>query len=321
MKRAFWLSLALGVAVAAGVSGARAETFPSRALSIIVPVGPGTGADTATRVVGEAVARDLRTPVVVENKPGADTLIGVQALLNAPADGYTVLLLTPSSMVINPVVNAKLPYDPQAIRPLTQVTRGQAALVVGANAPYDDLQSLLAAAKARPGEVSIASYGGHHYRLGNRALERQAGVAFNHVPYNAPSQAVNDVIGRSVDAMLIDLGGALPLIEQGKIKALAVTGVERHPKAPQIPTVRESGLPDYSLYVWIGFGVRADTPEDRIAALEAALRKAVHSDAFTQYTAKQGAGETVGGSGTELHELIVRDTERYRTLVRELGEI
>lgn len=296
------------------------DKFPNRAVTFIVPLAPGTGADTSARVIAEELGKELKVPVVVENKPGADTLIAVQAMLKAPADGYTVLLITPSSVTLGPALNPDLPYDASRdIRPLTASSRGQAALVTAAGSRFDSLQALLDTARSQPGTVSMATYGGHYYRLATELLAHQAGVKFNLIPYNSPTQALSDVVGGTVDAMIIDAGAVLPMIDSGKVRPLAVTGVERHAKLPGVPTVMESGVPDYSSYVWIGFAVHGNTPDDRAKLLESALRQAVRSEAYLALIEANGA-EVVGNDSAELRQLIAADVERYTALLKRIGE-
>lgn len=323
MKRgalAGFLSMFLLAANAMASPGPAQDRFPNRALTFIVPVAPGSGADTTTRLVAEELGKTLNVPVVVENKPGADTLIAVQSMLKAPADGHTVLLITPSSVTLGPALNPKLPYDAtKDIRPLTASSRGQATFVTAAGSRFDSLQSLIDAARSQPGTVSMAAYGGHYYRLATELLARQAGVKFNLIPYNSPTQALSDVVGGTVDGMIIDTGAVLPMISSGKVRPLAVSGVERHARLPDVPTVRESGLPDYSSYIWIGFAVHGDTPDSQARVLESALRQAIHSDAHLAQIRTNGA-EVVGNDSTELRQLIAADVKRYTALLEQLGE-
>lgn len=323
MKRsvlAGYLSLLVLASGAAFGPALAQDKFPNRALTFIVPVAPGSGADTTTRLIGEEVGKALNVPVVVENKPGADTLIAVQSMLKAPADGHTVLLITPSSVTLGPALNPQLPYDAaRDIRPLTASSRGQATFVTAAGSRFDSLQALLDGARSQPGTVSMAAYGGHHYRLAIESLAHQAGVKFNLIPYNSPTQALSDVVGGAVDAMIIDTGAVLSMIDSGKVRPLAVSGVERHARLPEVPTVRESGLPDYSSYIWIGFAVHGNTPENEAKVLESALRQAVHSEAHLAQIRTNGA-EVVGNDSAELRLLIAADVERYTALLKQIGE-
>lgn len=297
---------------------AQADTYPNKPLRFIVPLGPGSGADSTTRFLAERASAILGQPAIAENRPGADMLIAVQSLLSAPPDGHSILMLSPSSVVINPVLQKDLPYDAQKdIRPLATITRSFAVFVTRPDGPLTSMKDVVDAARARPGQVSLSNYG-HHYRLGAISLERPLNVRFNHVVYKGAAQAINDVIGGTIDVALTDMTGALPLIDSGKLRALAVTGRARHPRLPNVPTVAETVLPDYDLYVWIGFGVHGKTPEPIARKLEAALVQAIRSPEYAKYNAEQGASEIVGSGGDQLAALIASETERYRTLVRQI---
>ncbi|WP_340528677.1 Bug family tripartite tricarboxylate transporter substrate binding protein, partial [Cupriavidus necator] len=164
LSRVLGLGLACSLLLPALPVGA-ADNFPSRPLRFIVPLTQGSGSDTVTRVVAELVGKDLGQPAVVENRPGGDTVIAVQSLLNAPADGYSILMISPSAMVINPLVNDKLPYDPREIRPLAAAIRASAVLVTGSQSPYKSFAHVVSAARKKPHALSIANYS-YHYRLG-----------------------------------------------------------------------------------------------------------------------------------------------------------
>lgn len=292
-----------------------ADPFPSRPVRFIVPLGPGSGSDTITRLVAKLATPELNgQATLVDNKPGGDAVLAVQSLLAAPADGYSVLMLSPSSMVINPLINDALPYDAQKdLRPLATMLRSAAVLVTGASSPYKSYADVMAAAKKSPNGVSMASYS-NHYRIGALMLQHGAGVQFNYIPYKTPGQVQTDLVGGQVDLALLDIGGALPLIAAGKIRPLAVTGKERHPKLANVPTVRESGQPNYDLYVWIGLGVAAKTPEPIVKTLEAALLKAMSQPEFKSYVTDTAGAEVYTVGSKEMGEMIASESARYRAL-------
>ena len=292
-----------------------ADPFPSRPVRFIVPLGPGSGSDTITRLVARLVTPELDgQATLVDNKPGGDAVLAVQSLLAAPADGHSVLMLSPSSMVINPLINGSLPYDAQKdLRPLATMLRSAAVLVTGASSPYKSYPDVLAAAKKSPNGVSMASYS-NHYRIGALMLQHGAGVQFNYIPYKTPGQAQTDLMGGQVDLALLDIGGALPLIASGKVRPLAVTGKERHPKLANVPTVRESGQPDFDLYVWIGLGVAAKTPERAVKTLEAALLKAMSQPEFKTYVTETAGAELYTVGSREMAEMIASESARYGAL-------
>ncbi len=323
MRRTFFTRmLALGLACAALVpaivptpAGA-ADNYPSRPLRFIVPLTQGSGSDTVTRFVAERVGIALGQPAIVENRPGADTVIAIQSLLNAPADGYSVLMISPSAMVINPLVHDSLPYEPKRdIRPLAAAIRATSVLVTGPASPYRTFAELLAAAKRKPRSVSLANYS-YHYRLGALQMQQMSGVEFNHIPYKGASQVQTDVMGGAVDAALLDLGGALPLIRAGKLRALAVTSKARHAELPNVPTIAESGVPGYELTVWIGFGVSSKTPEAVAAKLEAALLQAIRSPGFKTFANTTAYAEVLGLPGRQMSQMIDAERTRYGALVK-----
>ena len=293
-----------------------ADSYPSRPLRFVVPLTQGSGSDTVTRFVAERTGKLLGQPAVVENRPGADTIIATQSVLTAPPDGYSVLMISPSAMVINPLVHDHLPYDPKRdLRPLAAAIRATSVLVTGPSSPYKTFSDLLAGAKKAPNSVSLANYS-YHYRLGALQMQQMSGVEFNHVLYKGASQAQTDVMGGAVDAALLDLGGALPLIRAGKLRPLAVTTRARHPELPNVPTVAESGLPGYELTVWVGFAVSATTPEPVVARLEDALLKAIGSDEFRSFAAQTLYAGVLGMPGKEMSRMIDAERGRYASIVK-----
>lgn len=306
----------VALSIAAWLPAAQAQL--ANTVRLIVPLGPGSGADNITRFMAPRLAAALGQPTIVENKPGADMLIAVQSLLGAPPDGQTLLLITPSSVVINPVVMKDLPYDSQRdIRPVIGLTRGESLLAASATGRFKSLADVLEAARAKPGAVSVANYG-HYYRLGTVQLQRAAGVEFTHVPYKGASQAANDLIGGSVDLALTDLGGSLPLIRSGKLRPLATTGLTRSRDLPDVPTIAELGFPGYSQYVWIGFGVHGKTPDAVAQRLEAALQEVVAQPEFKAFIAANGNAEIIGLDGRRTAALISSEMARYRELVKSI---
>lgn len=307
-----WLPLAMSLPSAQAQSAAPS----TRPVRFVVPIGPGSGSDTVTRLAAKLAGPELGQPTYVENKPGADTVIAVQSVLNAAPDGHDVLMLSPSSVVINPVINPQLTYDPLAVRPVAGMLRSASLLVTGADSRFKTFADVGTAARAKPDTVSIANYG-HHYRFGGLAMQKALGVAFNHITYKSAAQVQTDLIGGSIDLALVDIGGALPLIAAGKLRPLAVTSRERIAQLPNLPTLRESGLPNYELYVWIGLGIHGKTPEASAKALEAALLRAVAQPEFQTYVTQTAAAEVYPIAGKELAALIAAETLRYRQLVKE----
>lgn len=294
---------------------AQAPAFPSKPVRFIVALGPGSGADTGTRFIAERFGKTTGQPTLVENRPGGDGVIAVQNLLGAPADGHTLMYLTPSPMVLTPLLNPSTPYDPlRDVRPVAYISRSQAVMVTGAKSRFASFADVIAEAKARPGTVKMSNYG-HHYRIGALQLQQLTGAQFTHVPYKGAAQANNDVVAGDIDVAITDTGGAMPLIEAGRLRPLAQTGPNRHAFLPKVPTIQELGVP-YELIVWTGFGVSAKTPEPLAHRLEELLLAILKSPEYKEYNDKQGGGEIIAGTGEQLKALIQAETARYRELAR-----
>ena len=294
---------------------AQTPAFPSRAVRFIVALGPGSGADTGTRFIAEQFGKNTGQPTLVENRPGGDGVLAVQNLLAAPADGHTVMYLTPSPMVLTPLLNPATPYDPlRDVRPVAYISRSQAVMVTGAKSRFAAFADVIAEAKAKPGTVKMSNYG-HHYRIGALQLQLLTGAQFTHVPYKGAAQANNDVIAGDIDVAITDTGGAMSLIEAGRLRALAQTGPNRHTFLPKVPTIQELGVP-YELIVWTGFGISARTPEPQASKLEELLLTILKGPEFREYNLKQSGAEIIAGPGEQLKALITAETARYRELAR-----
>ena len=315
MRRKVLTGIAAGIA--AGLTTrtgfAQAPAFPNKTVRFIVGLGPGSGADTGTRFVAERFSKITGQPAVVENRTGADQVIAVQNLLQAPPDGHTLLYISPSPMVLTPLLNPATPYDPlRDMRPLVYMGRGQAVIVTGANSRFKTLQDVLTEARAKPESVRMSNYG-HHYRIGGLSLQKATGAVFNHVTYKRAAQANNDVISGDIDVAITDTGGAMPLIEGGKLRPLAVTGPNRHQFLPNVATVKELGI-QYELIVWTGFAASAKIPDAAAQKLEEILLSIIKGPEYKEYNDKQGGGEIVAGSGAMLRALIEAETARYREM-------
>lgn len=299
----------------AGVARAAQGQFPFAPLRFIVPVGPGSSADSSTRYIAERIGRMLGQPAIVENRPGADFLIGVQALLAAPPDGHTLMLISQTSMVVNPIIHKNLPYEPlRDIRPLVASVGAAATLVTGARSRFRSVADVLAAARQAPRTVSMGYYG-QFYRVGGLMMEDMGKVRFSHVPYKSPPQEISDLIGGSLDVAFIDTGAALPLVRSGQLRALAVSSLSRQADLPDVPTLHESGLRGFDLFIWIGYGVSAKVPEARAQALQAALGRVMAQPDFRSFSARNGNMRVLATPGQELAQRIAAESARFRDLL------
>lgn len=317
-RRRVILAMAGVLVIGVPASVSAADKFPSRPITIIVPVGPGSAIDSGTRILAKVLATQLSSPVIVQNKPGADTLIGTQALLNAPADGHTVLVIGLTNMVISPLTNDKLPYEPlRDIRPVARLSTGSSALIVSAESKYKTLPDLLAAARENPGAVSFGN-NTTFYKLGNVRFERAANVQFNHISYSGGGAVTTAVAGGVVDAAFLDASAVVPLVNAGKLRVLATSGTERNNLLPHARTVKEQGI-DFTQVVWIGLGVRSGTPHALVKELESVFRKAVLSDEYREFVTGPLGGVLSYADGAQMAAQIRNEAELYRPVVKSLN--
>jgi tripartite-type tricarboxylate transporter receptor subunit TctC len=298
---------------------AMAQQMPGT-IALVLPMGGGSGGDTASRQIADIMAKRTRRSVIVENKPGADTLIATQYVLNGPADGSRVLFTSPSNLVINPIINPKLPYNPQTdLIPLITTVRGGTVLVVKPGR-HASLEAFIEDARKKPGGIALGTYGGHYYRLIGLMLERELGIQLNHVPYPSPSPALNDVMGGTLDAMLIDASGVAEFHRAGKVKALAVTHEKRPAAFSEVPCFHELGYGELTSYIWIGFAAKAGTPAAIVAELEQALTEAVDAPEFVQYVqATAAGGERVNFNGARTRQYLQEERKRFLRLIQTTG--
>jgi tripartite-type tricarboxylate transporter receptor subunit TctC len=290
----------LGAAIAVGAmlpaAQALAQAFPSKPIKFIVPFPPGSGTDTSARYFGKKLSELVGQPVIVENKPGGNGFIGVQAVLSAPADGYTVFVGSNSSLAVNVALFKKLPYNPQTdFAPLSMMMRAPALLVVPPASPYKTVSDLVGAAKAQPGKLNYAS-GSAGYQLMAELFKDTAGAQIEHVPYKGASEALAGVASSTVDMTFSDITAAIGMVKGGKLRALAVASDRRPPALPEVPTTAEAGLPDFKAYVWVGAMVHAKTPKAETEKLATLLTQIERLPETREFYEKQGAEVMQGGA-------------------------
>jgi tripartite-type tricarboxylate transporter receptor subunit TctC len=276
----------LAIAFVAGlVSGAlSAQEFPARPVTIIVPQPPGGGTDIISRVVGQQLSIQLGQTVVIENRAGAGTVVGTAAAAHSAPDGYTLLAGLTANMAVNPSLFAKLPYD--SVRDFTAV--GMMAefpfvLVVSNDFPARSVKELIALAKSKPGELNFASAGnGSGQHLSGEMFKLMSGTNLTHVPYRGAAPAYADVMTGRTPVFFDNLASALGQIKGGNVRAVAVTGKERAPLLPDVPTIAESGIPGYENYVWFGLWAPRETPRPIVEKLYAEVKKAIASPAVKE---------------------------------------
>lgn len=315
MKCKLGRALALLALTSACALPAAAQTFEgwTKPVRVIVPIGPGSGMDITSRVFGQYLAEELKTPVVVENKPGADGSIAVRELLRGGPDGHSLLTIPDTVVSLNPFITPDA-YDPKSFRPLFGMTMSTPVLLVRAEDGYQKLEDLLKQAREQPGKVPFGTYG-IVYRFGLERLGKATNVSFMDVPYKgSASAALNDLLGGNIRAMFMDSAAALPQVQSGRLKALAVMGPERLPSFPDLPTVQESGYGQFAMQTWIGMAIAADTPPHIAQALEAAALRTLKHEGMQKYAAERGV-QLFEADSAKLATLLERDTAMYKDLV------
>ena len=314
-KRQTWIT-GLVLLAAGLVHAQQAPSYPNRPIKVVVPFTAGSGSDNSARYFGDQMALLLGQPVIVENKPGANGIIALQLVKNAPADGYTVLLASNSPMAVNPLVIKDLGYDSiKDYKPIGGLTRGMNVVVVSNDSKFANVDELLAAGTHDALTVGTYSAG---YELAAAWLASVSGAKFTSVPYKGQAPIMTDVIGNQLDFALVDLGGAMPLIKGGKLKALAVTGETRNEDLPNVPTIRERGFNEYVQYSWVSFYVRSQTPDDVTARLANALQKALQSPGALNLVRKSG-GELMAYDPEKMRAFHMSEIERFRKIADAAG--
>ena len=304
-------------ALAASASLASAQGYPNKVVRIVVPFPPGGSTDLLARKLAEKLQVSMGQPFIVENKPGAGGAVGSEFVAKAPPDGYTLLMGVTGSHGISVSLNPKLPFHPlKDFAPISMVVSAPLVVVVGPGFPASTLAEYVAYAKAHPEQVTHSSPGnGTSMHLTGEMFNLAAGLRLVHVPYKGSAGAVNDLIGGQVQSMFGDFLVVLPQVKAGKIKALAVTSLKRHPLLPDVPTVSESGYPGFEALSWQGLFAPAGTPPDIVARLNAETLKALASDDFREAFAKQGF--LVGGSSpAEFRAFIESEIPKWARIIK-----
>jgi tripartite-type tricarboxylate transporter receptor subunit TctC len=293
--------------------------YPDRPIRIVVPFAPGGGTDVVARTLAQEMARDLGASIVIENKPGAGTIIGTQAVATSDPDGYTLLMGTFANAV-NPSLKAKLPYDPHRdFAAVALIARSFNIVVVNPKSPYRSIADLIAAAKAEPEKLSYGTYGtGTSAHLAGELFKNLARVNLTTVPYKGAAPAITDLIGGQIQVMFTTVASAASLIQGGQLRALAVTSVQRSPAFPDVPTVAEAGVPGYSAESWYGLFAPARTPPEVIARLNKSAAIAVQSEAFRKLGVNEGL-VMVASPPEELDRYFRGEEERWRKVIQDAG--
>ena len=308
--------IATAALLAAAVSAASAQAFPSKPITIVVPNPPGGVVDSSARLVGDPLTKLFGQAVVVDNRPGASGNIAYQIVARAPKDGYTLLASYSAYHVGNPAMFAKLPWSQAELAPVALVAAATNVITVHPSVPANNLKEFIAYAKANPGKLNYASQGnGSLSHVGTALFEAQTGTDMVHVPYKGSGPAIQDVLAGQVQVFITTPPSVIGHVQQGKLKAFAVTGRTRHPMLPNVPTVAEAGLPGFELEAWVGLFAPAGTPAPVIAQLSEAVKKALELPETKQRAATLGIEPRWLGPD-QLAALVKKDTEYWGRVIR-----
>ena len=302
MRRLGLIAFAIGCTV-----NAAAADYPDHPIRLIVPQAAGSATDNAARLLGAVLTQELGQQIIIDNRPGGALTIGLDLLAKAPADGYTIGMGPIGALAITRHMVAKLPYDIERdFQPVCLVTRGHLLLAVSPDSPFHSVKELIAYAKANPGKLSNASSSnGSPGHVGGELFKTMTGTDIVHIPYRGGSLAIQDLIAGRVDIMFESLQSIAPIAHDGKVRALAVSGVTRSPAFPDLPTIAEAGVPGYAAPTWTGV----------IDKLNAAINKALASPAFLKKFESTG-DEAGGGTPEEFAATIKADSAKWEDVVK-----
>jgi tripartite-type tricarboxylate transporter receptor subunit TctC len=313
------LSALAACAFAVWPTASAVAAYPDRVVKIVVPFAPGGGTDVVARALAQEMAKDLGVPVIIENKPGAGTIVGTQSVAVSNADGYTLLMGTFANAV-NPSLYAKLSYDPHKdFAPVALVARSFNIVVVNAASPIKSIADLIATAKADPDKLSYGTYGtGTSAHLAGELFKHMADVNLTMVPYKGAAPAISDLIGGHIQVMFTTVASCASLVEAGQLRALAVTSATRSPAFAQLPTVSEAGVPGYDAQSWYGLFAPAKTPPEIIERLNRSAATAVQSDTLKKLSVNEGL-VLVASPPDELDRYFRAEEERWRKVIQNAG--
>jgi len=308
--------LALTVSAVSITAGAQA--YPAKPVRIVVPFAPGGGSDFIARFMAQRLTEGLGKQVIVENKRGAGGVLGIEQGIKSPADGYTLTLIA-SSYTVNPSIY-KLNFDPVAdITPIIQMSQGPLLIVARPSLPVKSTQELIALAKSKPGQVNFASSGqGSVIHLATELFDSMAGIKMNHIPYKGTGPALTDTIGGQTDVFFSSTATAMPHVQSGKLRAIAVTTAKRIPALPNVPTVAESGLPGYEVVLWHGLIGPKGLPRPIVERINSEVTKTLGLKQTAEQLQSDGVAPA-GGTPEQFLGQIRKEIEVWRKVAASAG--
>jgi tripartite-type tricarboxylate transporter receptor subunit TctC len=295
-----------------------AQSWPTKPVRIVVPFAPGGGSDFIARFIAQRLTTGLGQQVIVENKPGAGGMLGIAQGQQAPADGYTLTLIA-SSYTVNPSIY-KFSFDPVAdITPIVQLSQGPLLIVVRPSLPVKSTQELIAAAKAKPGQINFASSGqGSVIHMATELFQSMAGIKMNHIPYKGTGPALTDTIGGQTDVFFSSTATAVPHVQSGKLRAIAVTSSKRIPALPNVPTVSESGVKGYDVILWHGLIGPKNLPKPIVDRINAEANKALKVKETAEQLQSDGVAPA-GGTPEKFRAQIQKEIGVWRKVAADAG--
>ena len=320
MKAWKFLSGALAIAVGMLLTGAQAQTYPTRPITIVVPAAPGGGGDFTARLLGESLSKSLGEQIVVENKPGASGNLAAQTVARAEPDGYTLLLAYSGSHVANPALFPNLPWDPvRSFSPVALAVTAPHVIVVKKDLPAQTLSELLAYAKQKPGGINYATSGrGSIQHIGTEQLAQLAGTKMVHVPYRGAGPAMTDLLQGIIDLIVTTPPAVVGHVQSKSVKALAIASKQRHPMLPDVPTTGEAGLPNFELDAWFAIYAPAGTPPPVVDRLASEIEKVVDSSEFKRRAEESGTYASFKGPA-ELAAFTHTELAYWSNVIKTLG--
>lgn len=303
--------------LAVSASWAGAQNFPTKSLRMVIHFPPGGPTDFVGRALAQKLTESWKQQIIVENRPGAGGIIGIETVLRAPADGYTLLFGTGGSLALAPALNPKLPYNVFTdLAPITLVVINPQILVVHPSLPVRSVQDLVKLAKSRPGQINYGSVGpGSPQHMGMELLKSMAGVNLVHIPYKGTAPAMTELIAGQISAMFNSMPSVLPHIATGRLRGIAVGSAKRSPAAPHIPTVAEAGYKGFQYVTWYALLAPAAVPKDVIAKINAESVRALSNPEMVQRLSSQGA-EPAPGTPEELARFMRAEYEDWKKVIK-----
>ncbi|MCT9810668.1 tripartite tricarboxylate transporter substrate binding protein [Acidovorax sp. Be4] len=315
-----FVHLGLGAVLAAGAALAGAQdSYPERSVTLVVPTAAAGGSDTVGRLIADRLGHVLKQPFIVDNKPGANGVLGTDSIAHAKPDGYRLLFTYAAAHVVNPFLLKKMPYDVlKDFAPVVQIARGGNVLLVNPQLPVKTLKEFVDYVRARPGQLNYCSWGtGSGGHLTMESLKHQAGLVMTHAPYKGSMPCVQDIMAGQIQAGFADVSSTVGLVQAGKVRAIAISGPQRVPSFPDVPSMNEAGYP-FTTYSWYGIFAPAGTPRPIVQKLNAAVQEVLKEPATIKRLQELNFSDLAQTTPEQFASVVQQDMAQWGALVRTL---